>query len=104
MGGSSSLQTWSRFWRGQIEIGVALRLVFNGGPNELEQVGSADSPLAVDRLYDDRHRQLRRHGSGGTSRLGGLLAVAAALPAAVLRPVHVRVSICYEVAQRAGTG
>src|SRR5258708_32275944 len=101
MGGSSSLQTWSRSCRGQTEVcRVALRLVFRGGPNELEQVGSANSPLAVDRLYDHRHRQLRRHGTGGTSRLGGLLAAAPALPAAVHRPVHGRVALCYQVAQR----
>ena len=41
-----------------------------GGLIELEYVGSADSPLAVDRLYGDRHRQLRRHGTGRTSGLG----------------------------------
>ncbi len=32
-------------------------------------VDSANPPLAVDRLYGDRHRQLRRHGIGRTSRL-----------------------------------
>src|SRR5258708_13564710 len=98
MGGSSSLQTWSRSWRGQTEVCcVALRLVFRGGPNELEQVGSANSPLAVDRLYDHCHRQLRRYGTWGTCRLGGLLAAAPALPAAVHRPVHVRFALCYHL-------
>ena len=37
----------------------------------MEQVGSADPPLAVDRLYGDRHRQLHRLGTGATSRLDG---------------------------------
>ena len=41
----------------------AFRLVFKGGPNELEQLDSADPPLAVDHLYGGRHRQLHRLGS-----------------------------------------
>ena len=36
----------------------------------MEYVGSANPPLAVDHLHAGRHRQLRRHGTRGTSRLG----------------------------------
>ena len=39
-----------------------------------------------------------------TSRLGGLLGAAAALLAAVHRPVHVRAAVCRQVAQRATHG
>ena len=62
--GSSSSRSWRRFWRGRTEVcRVALPLVsIKGGLIELEYVDSADPPLAVDRLYGGRHRQLRRHG------------------------------------------
>ena len=70
-GGSSSSRSWSRSWREQT--------------NDLEHVGSADSPLAVHRLYSDGHCQLHRHGTGRTSRMLGLLATAPALPVAAYR-------------------
>src|SRR5262245_23319785 len=88
-----------RSWRGQTEIHrVALR-VFRGG--SIEQVGSAVSPLDVYRLYGDGHRQLRRHGTGRTSRMGGLLAAPPALPAAFYWPILVRSAVWRQVAQRA---
>ena len=37
---------------------------------------------------------------GATSRLGGLLAAAAAVLAVVQRPVHVRAALCQKIAQR----
>src|ERR1700693_4952078 len=71
---------------------------------KLEQVGPSDPPLAIHRLYADRHCQLHRHGIGNASRLGRLLAAATALPAVVHRPVHVRVAICRQAARRARRG
>jgi catechol 2,3-dioxygenase-like lactoylglutathione lyase family enzyme len=70
----------------------------------LEQVGSADPPLAVHRVYGDRHRQLRRPGAGGwdASALGDLLAAAPARLAPAHRSVPVRAAVCHQVAQRAG--
>jgi hypothetical protein len=65
-------------------------------PNEggsCEQVDSTDSPLAVDYLYSDRHRQLCRNGSGRTSGLGGLFAIAAALPDVGHRSLHVHTAV-----------
>ena|ERR1700681_2859117 len=50
---------------------------------ELEYVDSADSPLAVHRLYGDRHRQFRHHGIWAAALLGGLCAAAPAFPAPV---------------------
>jgi hypothetical protein len=65
-GGSSSLASLSRSWRGRIELRrAALERVFRkGGPIELEHLDSTDSPLAVDYLYGDRHRELHHHGMG----------------------------------------
>ena len=66
----------------------------------VEQVDSADSPLAVYCLYGDRHRQLHRHGTGGwdASALGDVLAAAPARLAAVHRSVLVRAAVCDHVA------
>src|SRR5262245_52288845 len=57
-------------------------------------------PLGVHHLHGDGHCQLRRHGTGGTSPVGSLLAAAPTLPAIVQRPVHVRAAVCRQVAQR----
>src|SRR5207249_7510874 len=54
-----SLRPWSRWWRGWTEV-CLLRLVFRGGPVELEQMDSADSPLAFDSLYGDRRQGYRK--------------------------------------------
>ena len=70
-GGSSSSRTWSRSWRGQIEVcrrsPIRLRLVIQeevslNWNNWIRQIHRWLS----DCLYGDRHRQLRRHGTGGT--------------------------------------
>ena len=73
-----------------------------GGPIELEQLDSADPPLGVHCLHGDRHRQLRRPGTGGwdASALGDLLAAAPARLAPVQRSVLVRAAVCRQVAQR----
>ena len=77
-----------------------------GGGNDGEQVDSADPPLAVYCLYGDRHRQLRRHGTGrwDASALGDVLAAAPARLASVHRSVLVRAAVCHQVAQRRRTG
>jgi len=62
---------------------------------------SADPPVAIDRFYGDCRRQLRRHGTGGTSCLGRLLATASALFAPDHRVIYVRAALCGQVAQRA---
>ena len=86
--------------RGSLEP-AELGLVFRGGQIELERMDSADPPLAVHRLYGDRHRQLRRPGTGGdASALGDLLAAAPARLAPVHRSVLVRAAVCHQVAQR----
>ena len=54
---------------------IRFGLVFRGGPIELEQMGSADPPLAVHCLYGGRHRQQRRRGTGEVYLWLGLLAV-----------------------------
>ena len=46
-----------------------------GGPIELEQMGSADPPLAVHCLYGGRHRQHRRRGREEPAVWVGLLAL-----------------------------
>ena len=66
-GGSSSLRTWSRSWRGWTEV---CRGQLRGGLVELERVGSAGAPLAVNCLYGWRARLHRRHGTGANPRLG----------------------------------
>ena len=76
-------------------------LVLRGGIIELEDVGSADPPLAVHRVYGGRHRQHRRLGAGATSRLGGSFGAAPARLAPAHRSVLVRAAVCREVAQRA---
>ena len=49
--------------------------------SKLEQMGSADPPLAVQCLYGRRHRQHRRRGTGEIYPGAGVLAV---LPLALL--------------------
>src|ERR1700736_4122518 len=75
--------------------------VSRGGPIELEQMGSADPPLAVHCLYGGRDRQLRRRGKGEVYRLGGPHGGAPARLAPVHRSVLVRAAVCRELAQRA---
>src|SRR4029453_2009485 len=63
--------------------------------------GCADSPRGVHGLYGGRHRQRRRLGAAGTSRLGGPLGAAPARLAPAHRSVFVRAAVCHQVAQRA---
>lgn len=67
----------------------------------MEQVGSANPPLVVHRLYGGCHGQHRRPGIGRTSRLGGLLAATPARLALAHRSVLIRVAACRSLAQRA---
>ena len=67
--------------------------------NRLGQMGSANPPLAVHRLYDDRHRQLRFYGIRETTRLDSLFAIASSFLDVVNRPVHVRVAVCRQMAR-----
>src|SRR5580704_8324996 len=82
------------------------REITTGGPIALEYVDSAASPLAVHRLYGDRHRQFRHHGIWAAALLGGLFAAAPAVPASVQRSVHVRAAVCRQAARpvRRGNG
>src|SRR6516162_5653685 len=80
---------------------IGFGLVFRGGPIELEQMGSADPPLAVHCLYGGRDRQHRRRGTEEVYRLGGPLGAAPARLAAAHRLVLVRAAVCHQVAQRA---
>jgi len=91
---------WQKFFA-NIEQVLARAAHFQGGFIELEQLDSADAPLAVDRLYPCGPRQLCRHGIGDTSSLGGLLTAASALPVAVDRALHVRLALCRQLARRA---
>src|SRR5262245_56780267 len=61
---------------------------------------SPDPPLAFNDLYGDGRRQLRRHGIGGTSRLGRLFATAPTLSAPAHRSVLVCATVCHQMAQR----
>src|SRR6185312_14940071 len=79
---------------------LSTSIAFKGGPIELEQLCSADPPLAVDCLHSGRHRQRCRHAAGETSRLGR---PAGAIPAdldAAHGPVLVRAAPCRQMAQR----
>src|SRR5690606_18162783 len=58
-----------------------------------ERLYPSISSLAVDHLHADGHRQLRRHEPGDAARLGDVFAVAAAVPAAVQRPLPVRAAL-----------
>ena len=63
-GGSSSSRSWSSSWRGQTEksAAFALRLVFRGGPIELERVGGAcQEPISTFVLPDLARRGLCGH-------------------------------------------
>jgi hypothetical protein len=68
---------------------------------KLEQMDSADPPLAVHCLYGGRHRQQRRRRTEEVYRLGGPLGAAPARLAPVHRSVLVRAAVCHQVVQRA---
>src|SRR5215467_8018236 len=65
----------------------------------VEQMGSANSPLAIDCLHDDRRRQLRLYGIRGAFELDSLFAIASSLLNVVHRSVHVRVAVCRKMAR-----
>jgi sulfur carrier protein ThiS len=74
--------------------------VFQALSGGLEQLGSADPPLAVHYLHGSCHRERRRIGAAGTSRLGGPLGVAPTRLAPAHRSVLVCTAVCHQVAQR----
>src|SRR6185312_1303023 len=61
-----------------------------------EHFHSAISPLDIDRLHADRHRELRCDGARQTAHVAGLFAVAVPLPVVVHGPLHVRAALCRE--------
>src|ERR1700754_2037121 len=89
------LRAPSRPMRAALEL-----FVFGGGPSELEQMGSADPPLAVRCLYGGRKHLFRRLGRE-PALLGVLRSAAPACLAAVHRSVLVRAAVCRQVAQGA---
>jgi len=62
-------------------------------------MGSANPPLAVHCLYDDRRRQLRLYGIREASRVDSLFAITSSFLDVVYRPVHVRVAVCRQMAR-----
>lgn len=74
---------------------------FRGGPNELEQMDSADPPLAVHGIYGGRHRQHRCNRTEEVQHWGGPLGSGPARLAVFHRSVLVRAAACHQVAQRA---
>ena len=80
------------------------RLVFRGGPIELERMDSADPPVAGHRLYRRLHRQHRRPGRGGAGLLGVPPGADPALPAPAHRSLLVRAALCHQVARWATHG
>src|SRR6266700_758579 len=79
---------------------VCRSALLQGGPVELEYLDPADPSLAVHRLYGGSHRQRRRFGTEGASRLGGSPGAAPACLAAAHRSVLVRAAVCREMARR----
>jgi len=65
----------------------------------LEQMGSANPPLAIYCLHDDRRRQLRLYGVREAFGLDSLFAIASSLLNVVHRSVHVRVAVCRQMAR-----
>jgi len=80
-----------------------VRTIFTEGrcPIELEQMGSADPPLAVHGIYGSRHRQHCGRGYTEVCQLGGPPGGGTTRPTLFLRPVLVCAAVCHQVAQRA---
>jgi hypothetical protein len=72
-----------------------------GGPIELEQMDSADAPLAVHGLYGGGDNQHRRHRTKEVYELDGSVGGGPARLAVFYRSVLVRAAVCRQVAQRA---
>ena len=77
-----------------------VRTIFTEGrcPIELEQMGSADPPLAVRCLYGGRHRRWRHRSEREVYRLGGPLGGGSTHLTPVHRPVLVRAAVCCQLA------
>src|SRR6516164_4320161 len=73
--------------------------MFRGGPIELEQMGSADPPLAVHGFHGGRHHQHRGRGTGEVHRQSGTFGGGQACPAVCHRCVLVPAALCHQVAQ-----
>src|SRR5215467_7250308 len=67
--------------------------------HRVEQIGSANPPLAVHCLHDDRRRQFRLYGTSESSQLDSLFAIASSLLNVAHRSLHVRVAVCRQVAR-----
>src|SRR5215472_5890443 len=67
--------------------------------HRVEQIGSANPPLAVHCLHDDRRRQFRLYGISESSQLDSLFAIASSLLNVAHRSLHVRVAVCRQVAR-----
>ena len=65
----------------------------------LGQMGSANSPLAIHCLHDDRRHQLRLYGNWEAFGLDSLFAIASSLLNVDHRSVHVRVAVCRQKAR-----
>src|SRR5215831_63669 len=61
-------------------------------------MGSANPPLAVHCLHDDRPYQFRLYGISEASHLDSLFAIASALLNVAHRSLHVRVAVCRQMA------
>jgi hypothetical protein len=62
-------------------------------------MGSANPPLAIYCLHDDRRRQLRLYGVREAFGLDSLFAIASSLLNVVHWSVHVRVAVCRQKAR-----
>jgi len=76
-------------------------LHLQGGPIELEQMGSADTPLAVHGFYARRHYQHRRHRAEEVHELDGPIGSGPAGIAVFHWSVLVHPAVCWQAAQRA---
>src|SRR6516162_10947794 len=66
--------------------------------HRLGPMGSANPPLAVHCLHDDRPYQFRLYGISEASHLDSLFAIASALLNVTHRSLHVRVAVCRQMA------
>ena len=110
--GSSSSRTWSRSWRGQTDVRRQVNCRRSASARqerrshiELEHLDSADPPLDVDCLHSDRHRQLRRHGTGRNLPPGSSTSPLLPLFLLLFTGLYMFVlPVCRQVAQRASAG
>ena len=67
--------------------------------HRLEQMGSANPPVAVHLLHYDRRRQFPRYGDRESSRLGSLFATASSFLNVAHGSLSVRVAVCRQMAR-----